>query len=87
VILTGYTGLLTLYRICMPFNTEHTILFSLMVIAFVVALTNFQSLFAVVSLTLPMAFALVPMMLVSTSLMVIIVHIIKKLSFRQASHK
>jgi len=87
VILTGYTGLLTLYRICMPFNTEHTILFSLMVIAFVVALTNFQSLFAVVSLTLPMAFALVPMMLVSTSLMVIIVHIIKKMSFRQASHK
>ena len=83
VIITGYTGLLTLFRVCMPFTTEHTVLFSLMVIIFTVALTMFQSFFAVVYLTLPMIFILIPMMILATSVMAVILHIIEKLSLQK----
>ncbi len=83
VILTGYTGLLTLFRICMPFDAKHTVLFSLMVIIFTVALTTFQSFFAVVYLTLPMVFVLVPMMIFAACLMTVVLHIIEKLSVRE----
>ncbi len=83
VIITGYTGLLTLFRICMPFNAKNTVLFSLMVIIFTVALTTFQSFFAVVYLTLPMVFILVPMMILATCLMAVILHIIERLSLRE----
>ncbi len=83
VIITGYTGLLTLFRICMPFNAKNTVLFSLMVIIFTVALTTFQSFFAVVYLTLPMAFVLVPMMILATCLMAVILYIIERLSLRE----
>lgn len=76
VIITGYTGFLTLFRICMPFDARRTVLFLLMVIAFVIALTTFRSLFAAVPLTLPMVFVLVPMMLVSSTLMVAVLHLI-----------
>ncbi len=83
VIITGFTGLLTLFRICMPFNTKNAILFSLMVIIFTVALTTFQSFFAVVNLTFPMVFVLIPMMILAICLMVVILHIIEKLSLRE----
>jgi ATPase, P-type (transporting), HAD superfamily, subfamily IC len=76
VIITAYTGFLTLLRICMPFNARRTVLFLLMVAAFVIALTTFRSLFAAVPLTLPMVFVLVPMMLVSASLMAAVLHFI-----------
>lgn len=83
VIITGYTGLLTLFRICMPFNAKNKVLFSLMVIIFTVALTTFQSFFAVVYLTLPMVFILVPMMILTACLMAVILHIIERLSLRE----
>lgn len=76
VIITAYTGFLTLLRICMPFDARRTLLFLLMVTAFVIALTTFRSLFAVVPLTLPMLFVLIPMMLVSASLMVAVLRLI-----------
>lgn len=76
VIITAYTGFLTLLRICMPFDARRTFLFLLMVTAFVIALTTFRSLFAVVPLTLPMLFVLIPMMLVSASLMVAVLRLI-----------
>jgi ATPase, P-type (transporting), HAD superfamily, subfamily IC len=83
VIITGYTGLLTLLRICMPFDAKRTILFIMMVIIFAVALTIFQSFFSIVSLTLPMAFVLIPMMLLATCLMAAVLHSIERLSLRK----
>jgi cation-transporting P-type ATPase E len=85
VIITGYTGLMTLFRICMPFTVQHTVLFCLMVLMFVIALTTFQSLFAVIWLTLPMIFILVPMMILATCLMISILHLIKMLSMRKSA--
>jgi len=84
VIITGYTGLLTLFKVCLPFNLKNATLFSLMLTAFIVALIFFKSLFAVVSLTLPMVFVLVPMMLVATSIMAVILHLIEKVIMRKA---
>ena len=83
VIITGYTGLLTLFKVCMPFNTMHVVLFSLMTFIFIVALIFFKPLFAVVSLTLPMMLVLVPMLLVATSLMTSILHMIEKVIMRK----
>jgi cation-transporting ATPase E len=83
VIITAYTGFLTLFRICMPFDARRIVLFLLMVTAFVIALTAFRSLFAVVPLTLPMVFVLVPMMLVSASLMAAVLHLIHILAGRK----
>lgn len=87
VILTGSTGLLTLFRICMPFDAKRTILFGLMVLIFIVALTTFQSFFSVVFLTLPMVFVLVPMLLQSAALITVILHMIEKLSLRDWAAK
>lgn len=86
VVLTGYTGLLTLFRICMPFDAKRTVLFSLMVIIFVVALTTFQTFFAVVYLTLPMVIVLIPMMIFAACLMAVILQIIHRLSLREWTH-
>ena len=83
VIITGYTGLLTLFKVCMPFNGMHVVLFSLMTFIFIVALIFFKPLFAVVSLTLPMMLVLVPMLLVATSLMTSILHMIEKVIMRK----
>ncbi len=83
VIITGYTGLLTLFKVCIPFNLKNAALFLLMVTIFVVALIFFKPLFAVVSLTLPMVFVLVPLMFVATSLMAVILHIIEKVVMRK----
>lgn len=87
VMITGYTGLLTLFRICMPFDAKRTVLFVLMVIIFAVALTTFQSLFSVVYLTLPMVFVLVPMMILAGALITVILHIIDRLSLRDWSER
>jgi len=83
VIITGYTGLLTLFKVCMPFNTMHIVLFSLMTFIFIAALIFFKPLFAVVGLTLPMVLVLVPMLLVATSLMTAILHMIEKVIMRK----
>ena len=83
VIITGYTGLLTLFKVCMPFNGMHAVLFSLMAFTFIAALIFFKPLFGVVGLTLPMVLVLVPMLLVATSLMTAILHMIEKVIMRK----
>jgi ATPase, P-type (transporting), HAD superfamily, subfamily IC len=83
VIITGYTGLMTLFKVCMPFNLKHAALFSVMTSAFIIALVFFQALFAVVDLTLPMVLVLVPMFLVATSLMTAILHMIEKVIMKK----
>nr|WP_319488519.1 cation-translocating P-type ATPase [uncultured Caproiciproducens sp.] len=86
VMITGYTGLLTLFKVCIPFNLEHTALFSIMVSVFVAALIFFKPLFAVVGLTLPMVLVLMPMFLVATSLMTAILHMVEKVIMKKVGN-
>ncbi|HEX3037771.1 MAG TPA: cation-translocating P-type ATPase [Oscillospiraceae bacterium] len=83
VILTGYTGLLILFKVCNPFNTMHAVLFLTMLVGFLVAILFFQPLFSLVSVTIPMFLVLIPMLAFSTWMMVVILHIIEKVIMRK----
>ena len=80
VIVTGYTGLLVLFRVCMPFGTWHTILFSLMAAGFVLALVFFPSLFEVAPVTLPMLLVLVLMLTLAASLLLVTYRLVDRFS-------
>ncbi len=69
VIVTGYTGLLVLFRVCVPFRAGHTALFALMCAFFALSLVFFPSVFEIVPLTAPMFFVLLPLLLLATCLM------------------
>jgi cation-transporting ATPase E len=84
VIVTGYTELLVLFKVCYPFNTGHKILFFSMTACFVLALILFPSLFEITPVTLPMLFILVPMILLATCLMPVLTHLFDKIIFRKA---
>ncbi len=79
VLLTGFTGLLILFKVCFPFNAARMILFLTMTAAFILALIFFPSLFEVTALTLPMLLMLVPMLLFATSFMAVIYHLIDRI--------
>ena len=78
VLITGYTGLLILFKVSIPFNPGRAFLLAAMAAAFVLALSFFPSLFEVTALTLPMLFVLAPMLLFATSLMAMIFHLVEK---------
>jgi cation-transporting ATPase E len=84
VIVTGFTGLLTLFKVCIPFHLKNIILFTCMVTIFVVALIFYQSFFAIVPFNLPMMLVLVPMMILAAALMTMILHMIEKVIMRKA---
>ena len=78
VLLTGYTGLMILFKVCMPFNAKHIVLFAAMALVFVLALVFYGPVFEIVGVTPAMLFMLVPLMLFSTSLMTVMLHFIGK---------
>ncbi|MCY1714065.1 cation-translocating P-type ATPase [Caproiciproducens galactitolivorans] len=84
VILTGYTGLHTLFKVCIPFNVKHAVLFWLMAGIFIVAILFFKPFFGLVNLTLPMVLILVPLLLAATSLMSLYYHMIEKVIMKKA---
>ena len=84
VILTGFTGLLTLLKVCMPFNLLRTALYTLMVVGFVMAMLFFQSLFSLVDLTIPMIVVLVPLLLFAICMMSAVLHVIERIIMRNA---
>lgn len=83
VILTGYTELLVLFKVCYPFSTVHKVLFSSMVVLFAAALIAFPHLFEMVPLTLPMFLVLAPMILFATCLMPALTHLCERIIFRR----
>ncbi|MCI1966470.1 MAG: cation-translocating P-type ATPase [Oscillospiraceae bacterium] len=83
VLITGFTGLLILFKVCFPFNTERTVLFSTMVILFLLALILFPSLFEVAAPTMLMLLMLVPMFLFSASAMAVIYHLVERIILRK----
>ena len=78
VLLTGYTGLMILFKVCIPFNAKHVALLVAMTLIFVLALVFYGPLFEIVSLTPAMLFMLIPLILFSTSLMAVMLHFIGK---------
>lgn len=83
VIVTGFTGLLILFKVCIPFRLKNIILFTCMVTIFVVALIFFQPFFAIVPLNLPMMLVLVPMLILSVAFMTMLLHMIEKVIMRK----
>lgn len=84
VLVTGYTGLLVLFRVCCPFNAMHTALFTAMSVGFFLSLVFFGPLFEVIPLTLPMVFVLIPLLLFATSLTTVLLHLIERVIFKRS---
>lgn len=63
LILTGYTGFLLIYNLCLPFNWPRAILMSALVFSFVISLFGFQPLFSLVTLN-PLLYLIVAIMMV-----------------------
>ncbi len=76
VILTSLTGFIMLFKVCTPFNSLRGFLFGGLLAVFVVALLFLGQFFSLVSLTLPMLIALLPMLLFAIVLMLALLHFI-----------
>ena len=83
VLITGFTGLLILFKVCFPFNTARAILFLTMTLSFFLALVFFPSLFDVTAPTIPMLMVLAPMFLFAASAMAAIYHLIERILLRK----
>lgn len=83
VIITGYTELLVLAKVCYPFHTNHTILFVLMLVGFILALIFYPTLFEITSITLPMLIVLIPMILLATCLIPVLDHLFDRIIFKK----
>lgn len=66
VLVTGFTGLLILVRVCLPFTPVHTALCIAMSAGFVLAYLVLPGFFSLAPLTLPMFWALLPMLAIAT---------------------
>ena len=89
VMLTCYTGLMNLFKVCFPFNALHTILFSLMCVGFLIAQIYFQPLFSLVPFTIPMILLLIPLLSCATAMMILLSHLIDRIIMRphKKAHK
>lgn len=76
VILTSLTGFIMLFKVCTPFNSLRGFLFGGLLAVFVVTLLFLGQFFSLVSLTLPMLIALLPMLLFAIVLMLALLHFI-----------
>lgn len=83
VLITGFTGLFILFKVCFPFNTARLILFCTMTASFVLALLFFPSLFEITALTIPMLLVLIPMLFFAASLIAAIYHFIERILLRR----
>ncbi len=82
VIVTGFTLLMILFRVCMPFNIKHVVLFSAMCIAFLLALIFFGRYFHIVALTAPMLLILIPLFCAALSMFAMFLHLIERILMR-----
>ncbi len=76
VMTTAMTGFIMLFKVSAPFNTLRGLLFGGLLTAFVLAYLFFGPFFALVSLTLPMLIALMPLLLFSIVFMLAALHFV-----------
>lgn len=79
VILTGYTGFILLYRLCSPFNFTRKILFSSMVILFLIGIIGLNTLFSLTMLGPYMIFLMIVLMAISVYMFSIITAYVRKI--------
>ena len=84
VLLTGYTELLVLFKVCFPFTKAHTVLLVSMCTVFTLALLLFPRTFEMTAVTLPMMLVLVSAVLAATFLMPALTHLFERIIFRNA---
>ena len=82
VLLTGYTELLVLFKVCFPFTKAHTVLLVSMCAVFTLALLLFPRAFEMTAVTLPMLLVLVSAALAATFLMPALTHLFERIIFR-----
>lgn len=68
VILTSYTGILILYKICKPFNLLKEILFTSMILGLSCGILVLRDIFSIVEIDLNLFLLLVPLVILSTVL-------------------
>lgn len=76
VILTSMTGFLMLFKVCTPFNGLRGVLFGGLLAAFFGACLFFSPFFSLSPMTLPMLMALLPILLLSVTMMLAMLHLI-----------
>lgn len=83
VVLTGFTGLMILFRVCMPFNGKHAVLFGLMSVGFLLGLAVLgPKLLELVPLTAPMILVLVPLVIAAVSTFMMLLHLVERILMR-----
>lgn len=83
VLLTGFTELMILFKVCYPFNRPHIALFVSMCTIFGIALLVFPKLFEMTAVTLPMLLVLVMTILMAVFLMPSLTHLFERIIFRK----
>lgn len=83
VLITGFTGLLILFKVCYPFNPARVTLLLSMIVTFLLALVSFPDLFEVTVPTIPMLMMLFPMLLFAASVMAVIYHLVDRIILRR----
>ncbi|WP_243111257.1 cation-translocating P-type ATPase [Acutalibacter sp. 1XD8-33] len=76
VIMTAMTGFFMLFKVSAPFNTLRGLLFSGLLSAFLLAFLFFGWFFSLVSVTLPMLIALMPLLLFAIVFMLAALHLV-----------
>lgn len=87
VILTSYTGLLILYKICKPFNLLKEILFATMVLGLSCGILVLRDIFSITELDLKLFLLLVPLVILSTIAFRLLERINNKLFFTLTKSK
>ena len=78
VILTGYTGLMLLYKISKPFNGRRKILFTLMVFGFTFCVFAFKGLFSLATLTLQLWIILIALLILASLIFNIMINLFNR---------
>ena len=79
VILTGYTGFILLYSLCTPFNFIRKILFSSMIVLFLIGIIGLNTLFSLTMLSPYMILLMIILMTISVYMFSIITKFTNKL--------
>mgnify|MGYP002409128985 CR=1 FL=1 len=83
VILTGFTGLINLLRVCLPFNLLRAALFYSMAGGFVASMVCFSEFFSLIPLTLPMLMVILPMLAFAVCMMGVVLHMVERVLMRK----
>lgn len=76
VVLTSLTGFIMLFKVCTPFNSLRGFLFGGLLTVFVVAILFLGDFFSLISPSLPMLIALLPLLLFAVFFMLALLHFV-----------